>query len=301
MWAVTSKLAAFPAKVGTPYSAGKVTSIVRVSPGFIPSSCSLKPGMKPVPSISTSMPLPVPPGNSVPSILPDEIDREHLALRRAAVAEFIGRDLRQRPIALGDVGQRLVDRPPPRASAFSRVSWIALKSGGVISGSSSSSTLNSRSLAAPPLGSRLTTSTFGCSAGRRPRSLSTCWVASLTDSSSTSAVTAVPIALAHHGRRDLAGPKPGQGQRLAEIGQPGGALALDIGGRNHHGVGALQPLGERFGNLHCSILSIVRPPAWCGRRDLNPHGLRHQNLNLACLPVPPRPRSCARPAANAGL
>lgn len=28
---------------------------------------------------------------------------------------------------------------------------------------------------------------------------------------------------------------------------------------------------------------------WCGRRDLNPHGLRHQNLNLACLPISPRP------------
>ena len=30
--------------------------------------------------------------------------------------------------------------------------------------------------------------------------------------------------------------------------------------------------------------------SWCGRRDLNPHGLRHQNLNLACLPIPPRPQ-----------
>ena len=28
---------------------------------------------------------------------------------------------------------------------------------------------------------------------------------------------------------------------------------------------------------------------WCGWRDLNPHGLRHQNLNLACLPIPPHP------------
>ena len=29
---------------------------------------------------------------------------------------------------------------------------------------------------------------------------------------------------------------------------------------------------------------------WCGRRDLNPHDFRHQILNLACLPIPPRPR-----------
>ena len=68
--AVTSKLAVLPATVGTPYSAGKVTSIVRLSPGFMPSSGSLKPGMKPVPPISTSIPWPVPPGNSVPSIRP---------------------------------------------------------------------------------------------------------------------------------------------------------------------------------------------------------------------------------------
>ena len=46
-----------------------------------------------------------------------------------------------------------------------------------------------------------------------------------------------------------------------------------------------------------------RPPPWqggalplsysriCERRDLNPHTLRHQNLNLACLPVPPRSRN----------
>ena len=31
------------------------------------------------------------------------------------------------------------------------------------------------------------------------------------------------------------------------------------------------------------------PQAWCGRRDLNPHDLRHWNLNPARLPVPPRP------------
>ncbi len=28
---------------------------------------------------------------------------------------------------------------------------------------------------------------------------------------------------------------------------------------------------------------------WCGWRDLNPHALRHQNLNLACLPISPHP------------
>ncbi len=30
---------------------------------------------------------------------------------------------------------------------------------------------------------------------------------------------------------------------------------------------------------------------WCGRRDSNPHDLRHGNLNPARLPIPPRPRA----------
>ena len=29
---------------------------------------------------------------------------------------------------------------------------------------------------------------------------------------------------------------------------------------------------------------------WCTRRDLNPHTSRHKNLNLTCLPIPPRVR-----------
>jgi hypothetical protein len=33
---------------------------------------------------------------------------------------------------------------------------------------------------------------------------------------------------------------------------------------------------------HCTVY-------WCGRRDLNPHDLRHWNLNPARLPIPPRP------------
>ena len=34
---------------------------------------------------------------------------------------------------------------------------------------------------------------------------------------------------------------------------------------------------------------FCQPKIWCGRRDLNPHDLRHQNLNLTCLPISPRP------------
>ena len=28
---------------------------------------------------------------------------------------------------------------------------------------------------------------------------------------------------------------------------------------------------------------------WCGRRDLNPHGLPHYHLKVACMPISPRP------------
>ena len=30
---------------------------------------------------------------------------------------------------------------------------------------------------------------------------------------------------------------------------------------------------------------------WCGRRDSNSHTSRRQNLNLVCLPIPPRPQT----------
>ncbi|GEM_PF-3582618 len=33
---------------------------------------------------------------------------------------------------------------------------------------------------------------------------------------------------------------------------------------------------------------LLRPFfVWCARKDLNLHTSRHQNLNLACLPIPP--------------
>ena len=34
----------------------------------------------------------------------------------------------------------------------------------------------------------------------------------------------------------------------------------------------------------------AQTPLLCGRRDLNPHTRRHQDLNLTCLPIPPLPR-----------
>ncbi len=38
------------------------------------------------------------------------------------------------------------------------------------------------------------------------------------------------------------------------------------------------------------ILYIELNQIWCGRRDLNSHTLRRQNLNLVRLPIPPLPR-----------
>ena len=49
------------------------------------------------------------------------------------------------------------------------------------------------------------------------------------------------VALAHDGSRHLAGAEPGQAQGPAEIGQPRGAAALDVGGRHDDGEAALQP------------------------------------------------------------
>ena len=45
--------------------------MVRVSPGFMPASCSVKPGMKPVAAdLDRLMPVAVPPGNASPSTRP---------------------------------------------------------------------------------------------------------------------------------------------------------------------------------------------------------------------------------------
>jgi hypothetical protein len=34
---------------------------------------------------------------------------------------------------------------------------------------------------------------------------------------------------------------------------------------------------------------------WCGREDLNLHGLPHYHLKVARLPIPPRPQGCSIP------
>ena len=78
---------------------------------------------------------------------------------------------------------------------------------------------------------------------------------------------------------------------LGELGQALVDLGRQVAGRDDDLELPLQPFGREFRHLH-HFTSIS---VWCGRRDLNPHALRHENLNLACLPIPPRPPDC-RPA-----
>ena len=40
--------------------------------------------------------------------------------------------------------------------------------------------------------------------------------------------------------------------------------------------------------------SVLPEKSWCGRRDLNSYACRHQNRNLARLPIPPRPHARQR-------
>ena len=42
-------------------------------------------------------------------------------------------------------------------------------------------------------------------------------------------------------------------------------------------------------DTHCIKIGVQ---LWCGHGDSNPNALLHENLNLACLPIPSCPRSC---------
>ena len=96
-------------------------------------------------------------------------------------------------------------------------------------------------------------------------------------------------------------------QLIEARGQP----PLQLVGTDHDLQLPAQPIRIRFNDVHtvsihycsapegvCRKRTIQRVDAnevgsqrvgWCGRRELNPHGRSHQNLNLACLPVSPRP------------
>ena len=93
------------------------------------------------------------------------------------------------------------------------------------------------------------------------------------------------------------GPCPGEAGHLGGLGEFGSVVDLgrQVARRDDDLELPLQPFGREFRHLH-HITSIS---VWCGRRDLNPHALRHENLNLACLPIPPRPPDCRPSRARA--
>ena len=284
--AVMSKVAALPASSAAPYSAGNCTSITLTSPADMPSSCSVKPGMNPSPPTSMSMSLASPPWKGTPSILP----------RKSTV--------RTSPFTAGRVSSTTVSsrwrwaRPSSAlvsasssGAAVRRVSSMAPKSGMSIVGNSSNETVNSISES----GSAFTRSTCGWLAARRPRSSSRSEVALLTLSSSTSAITPPAKRLVITDIGTLPGRKPG---RLTVRASSARRLAR----RSATSAAGTTTLNARFKpsesvsvtNIVGKFLVTARRKSraqWCGRRDLNPHDMRHQNLNLACLPISPRPHA----------
>src|SRR5262249_1425620 len=112
------------------------------------------------------------------------------------------------------------------------------------------------------------------------------------------AYDALPIALLEQRQRHLARAEARQADAPAELGELAVDLLQDLLGRNDDLELPLQPFGIGLNYLHGKL---ARPSIWCGRRDLNPHDLRHQNLNLARLPISPRPRErgTARPPRTA--
>ena len=95
--------------------------------------------------------------------------------------------------------------------------------------------------------------------------------------------------------RHLALAEAGHLGGLGELGQALVDLGRQVARRDDDLELPLQPFGREFRHLH-HFTSIS---VWCGRRDLNPHALRHENLNLACLPIPPRPPDCRPSRARA--
>ena len=97
-----------------------------------------------------------------------------------------------------------------------------------------------------------------------------------------------------HGERRLAGPKALQARGAAQLLQARGNLLADSLGRHLHLHAALQLADTLHGNLHVDPLYILgreSVEAWCERRDSNSHGLPHQVLSLARLPIPPHSHS----------
>ena len=118
--------------------------------------------------------------------------------------------------------------------------------------------------------------------------VSTCWVASLTTSSSTSAVTARAVALRTTGSGTLPGRKPGRRSVLPRSASRGcGGVSMSAAG-HHDREAALQPLGERFGDLHGR--EILLKDHRCRRQSPPGAVVRAEGLEPPRL-APPEPKS----------
>ena len=97
----------------------------------------------------------------------------------------------------------------------------------------------------------------------------------------------------------LAGAEPLEAHLSLHVLKLCGQAGIQIVSGNGDAEFAAKAFIHRFSNVHCvQSCSVLRGAChvlqgqreWCGRRDLNPHDLRHWNLNPARLPVSPRPR-----------
>ncbi len=175
-------------------------------------------------------------------------------------------------------------------TAFRRSSSTSEKSSLPISGSTSITTSNSTSLPS----SSVLRSTRGCSAGFSPRSSMALAVLVFTPAPALRR-TGLAILLLQQPDRHLALAEAGHLGGLGKLSQALVDLGRQVARRDDDLELPLQPFGREFRHLH-HFTSIS---VWCGRRDLNPHALRHENLNLACLPIPPRPPDCRPSRARA--
>ena len=237
------------------------------------------------------MPSPLPPSNGSPSTLPSKSMTTRSPFSAACLA---GRRI-EALLALGEPLDRL--RRSPRRVGSTRqpldLQPLDLRLGHV--GQGLDLDLDHRVLARRrlPRARRC-----GCIAGRSFCSAISCWTPSWTALFSACCSSCGAVHLADEVGGHLAGAEAGHAHLRRDRLQLLVDAGVDVLGGNGDPVGALQALVQRLDSLHvgfkpsCQRLAGVGLRAarsWCGRRDSNPHIFRYQDLNLARLPVPPRP------------
>ena len=236
------------------------------------------------------MPSPLPPSNGSPSTLPSKsmtTRSPFAALCLAGAGSKLFWPSARRATRRVD---RVVGRLDASAARCLRPSIFASGTSGRVS----TSTVTTASLPGPPSSS----ATSGCIAGRIFCSAISCWTPSWTAFCSACCSSAGAVHLAHQIGGHLAGAEAGHPHLRRDRLQFLVDARVDVLGGNGDPIGALEALVQRLDSLHLEFIPScqrVRPwcgrgaRSWCGRRDSNPHIFRYQDLNLARLPVPPRP------------